>query len=85
MGIPTYVHGHHLSGLPSQVATLRASGLLTLHEVARELGVGATTLRRHEGVLWEPPPRHGTGKVRGYTPEQVRAIRRALKKKGTIR
>ncbi len=84
VGLPTYVHGHHLSGLQRQVADVRASGLLTMHEVARRLGVGPTTLRRHEGVLWEPPPRHGAGKVRGYTPEQVRTIRRALKKKGTI-
>ncbi|WP_438028946.1 MerR family transcriptional regulator [Sorangium sp. So ce233] len=72
-------------GVPRQVAEVRASGLLTLGEVAELLGVGATTLARHEGVLWEAPPRHGTGKVRGYTPELVRQIRRALRKKGTTR
>jgi site-specific DNA recombinase len=91
MGIPRYIHGHHypspsrLMGLHRQIAEVHAAGLLTAADVARELGVGATTVRRYDGVLWPAAMRHGTGNVRAYTREQVGEIRCALKKQGVIR
>lgn len=90
-GAPRYIHGHHypsathLMGLRRQIAEVHAAGLLTAADVARQLGVSATTVRRYDGVLWPAAARHGTGGVRGYTREQIRSIRHALKKKGVIR
>ncbi|MGK3995163.1 hypothetical protein [Sorangium sp. So ce1024] len=91
MGVPRYLHGHHLMGVRRQADEVRAAGMVTRRQLASELGIGATTLARYEGVLWPAPARYGTGQVRAYPPELADKVRAAIKslrrtkKKGAIR
>ncbi|MDC0743234.1 hypothetical protein [Polyangium mundeleinium] len=64
-----------------ETARYRANGYLTAADVARQLGIGTTTLRRLEGKLFDPVARRGTRKIRLFTPEQVKSIRETLKEK----
>jgi hypothetical protein len=53
MGLPRYLHGHHPNPLRRAYAELRRRGHLLVSDVAKALGVSATTLRRmeEEGVI----------------------------------
>ena len=53
MGLPRYIHGHHENRLRCGLQDLRNRGYLLVSEVAKQLGVSATTLRRMEaeGVI----------------------------------
>lgn len=53
MGVPRYVHGHHPNPLRRSFENLRRRGYRLVSDVAKTLGVSATTLRRMEaeGVI----------------------------------
>jgi len=67
-----------------EVRALREAGLLTAPDVAKALGIGATTLRRLEGKLFEPVQRQGKRKMRVFTPEQVEVLRKELREKSRL-
>jgi DNA-binding transcriptional MerR regulator len=78
MGIPVYIQGHHVALMRKEVAAVRAVGRMTASEVARALGIGASTLVRLERRLGLVVPRMGKHKLRSYAPEQVEALRAAV-------
>jgi DNA-binding transcriptional MerR regulator len=78
-GIPGYLKAHHPMAMAKDVRELRADGLLTVTQVAKELGIGPTTLRRLEGTAYPKVPRRGYRDIRAYTSDEVDAIRRWLK------
>lgn len=78
-GVPREVHGHQPKVTTREVQAIHGEGLLTATVVARELGIGATTLCRLEGKLFGPVPRRGKRCIRVFTPEQVERIRGALR------
>ena len=77
-GMPKYIHGHHPNPLRRGFEALREQGYKLIGEVAAELGVSATTLRRmeEEGVI--PRARRlelARGRsVRAYTAEEFELI-----------
>ena len=77
-GVPRYLHGHHPNSLRGGFDELRGRGYKLVGEVAAELGVSATTLRRmeEEGVIPEARRVKATsGKlVRVYTAEELKLI-----------
>ena len=78
MGLPRYLHGHHPNPLRGGFDELREQGYKLAGEVAAELGVSATTLRRMEaeGIISEAWRVKATsGKlVRVYTAEEFALI-----------
>jgi len=78
MGLPQYLHGHHPNPLRRGFDALREQGYKLVGEVAAELGVSPTTLRRMEaaGVIPEAKRvRYARGKtVRAYTAEELELI-----------
>ncbi|TKC98181.1 hypothetical protein [Polyangium fumosum] len=79
-GIPRFLRAHGPTGLTKETARYRAEGYLTATDVARQLGIGQTTLRRLEGKLFEQAPRRGTRKIRVFTPDQLPELQVLLKK-----
>ena len=81
MGLPRYLHGHHPNPLRRGFEELREQGYKLVGEVAAELGVSPTTLRRmeEEGVIPEAKRvRYARGKtVRAYTDSQAKAMVRS--------
>ena len=77
-GIPQYLKAHHPMAMTKEVRQLREEGYLTAKEVARQLGIGNTTLRRLEGRAYALPPRRGKRHIRLFTPTDVASIRRWL-------
>ena len=77
-GMPKYLHGHHPNPLRRGFDALREQGYKLVGEVAAELGVSATTLRRmeEEGVI--PKAKRvafGSGRsMRVYKTEEVKRI-----------
>jgi hypothetical protein len=61
--------------MTKEVKALRAEGGMTSTQVARLLGIGRTTLRRLEGIVYELPERVGGRKIRVYTAEAVAKLR----------
>jgi hypothetical protein len=51
-GIPKHRPGHFQAGIAGYWHTLSERGYLTISQVARALGIGETTIRRHEGGLF---------------------------------
>ena len=78
-----YVHGHHVALMRRGVAAVHAAGQLSAPEVARELGIGGTTLTRLERRLGLAVPRTGKHAIRSYAPEHIDALRAALGPGGT--
>src|SRR5688572_13213661 len=60
--------------MPRDVRAIREDGLLTVSQVAKELGIGQTTLRRLEGTAYPKIPRRGYREFRVYTRDEVEAI-----------
>ena len=56
------------------VLQLREAGYLTVSEVAKELGIGTTTLRRREGTIYPLAAR--IGGIRVYREADVELLRR---------
>jgi len=77
-GVPQYLHGHHPNSLRGGFDELRSQGYKLVGEVATELGVSVTTLRRMEaeGIISEARRVKTTsGKlVRVYTAEALELI-----------
>jgi hypothetical protein len=86
-GLPKYIHGHHPNPLRRGFEALREQGYKLVCDVAAELGVSATTLRRVEveGVI--PTAKRITyarGKeARVYTDSQVKAMVRSKVRGGS--
>ena len=76
--IPRYIRTHHPMTMTKEVRALREAGFLTVSEVAKNLGIGTTTLLRLQGKLFEPVPRHGKRKMRVSTAGQVEILRTEL-------
>jgi hypothetical protein len=76
--MPQYLHGHHPNSLRGGFDELRGRGYKLVGEVATELGVSATTLRRMEAEGVIPEARRvkvTSGKlVRVYTAEEFELI-----------
>lgn len=66
-GIPRYLRAHHPMAMTRETHRLRNEGLLTATAVAEELGIGAITLRRIEGKLFDPVPRRRKRRNRSST------------------
>jgi DNA-binding transcriptional MerR regulator len=79
-GFPQYLKAHHPMAMTKDVRAIRDDGLLTVTQVARELGIGATTLRRLEGTAYPVVQRRGYRGVRAFTREELECIRRWLQK-----
>lgn len=81
MGLPRYVHGHHPNPLRRAFAKLRQRGYRLVSDVAKAIGVSATTLRRMEAAGMIPKAKRVTyarGKdARAYTAAQVNAMAKA--------
>jgi hypothetical protein len=81
MGLPRYVHGHHSNPLRCGLDKLREQGYKLVGEVATQLGVSGTTLRRMEAEGIIPKAKriaYARGKdARAYTYAQVRAMVRS--------
>jgi hypothetical protein len=81
MGLPRYVHGHHSDPLWCGLGKLREQGYKLVGEVATQLGVSATTLRRMEAEGAIPKAKriaYARGKdARAYTDSQIRAMVRS--------
>ena len=80
-GIPRFLRAHNPMAMTMETRKFRAEGYLTVADVAQQLGIGKTTLRRLEGKLFELAPRRGTRKTRLFTAEQMQSIRETLKEK----
>jgi hypothetical protein len=81
MGLPKYLHGHHPNPLRCGFDALRRKGYKLVGEVAAQLGVSETTLRRmeEEGVI---PKAKRIGLARGksvrvYTAKDIERIARS--------
>ena len=74
-GIPQYLRAHHPMAMTREVKVIRDGGFLTAAQVARELGIGTTTLYRLEGRAYAPVPRRGRRQIRIYTGADLEAIR----------
>jgi len=77
-GVPKYIHGHHPNPLRRGFDALRKQGYKLVGEVAAELEVSPTTLRRmeEEGVIPEAKRvMYARGKtVRAFTAEDLELI-----------
>jgi len=77
-GMPKYIQGHHPNPLRRGFDALREQGYMLVGDVAAELGVSATTLRRMEAEGVIPEAKRVTyagGKtVRVYTAEELELI-----------
>jgi hypothetical protein len=80
VGLPRYVHGHHPNPLRRAFEDLRRRGYSFVSDVAKLLGVSATTLRRMEAQGLIPKARrvgYARGKeARVYTAAQLNAMAR---------
>jgi len=78
MGLPRYVHGHHETRLRCGLQGLRDRGYKLVSEVAKQLGVSATTLRRMEGEGVIPKAKRvgyaRASEARVYTSAQVKEM-----------
>lgn len=77
-GIPRFIRGHHPMRAAVEVQALGAAGLITLAQVARELGMGASTLSRavKRGVV--SPTGSGWRGMLAFHRVDLPAIRAAL-------
>lgn len=77
-GMPKYIHGHHPNPLRRGFDALKEQGYKLVGEVAAELGVSATTLRRMEAEGVIPKAKRvdfGRGKsLRVYKAEELERI-----------
>jgi hypothetical protein len=73
-----YLKTHHPMRMTREVVELREGGGMTCAEVAKALGIGATTLRRMEGDVYERLPRRGKRGMRVFTTEVIAQIRQHL-------
>jgi hypothetical protein len=78
IGIPKFIHGHHRQVVTDEVTALHQAGLLTAQEVADQLGVCVSTVRRLDRESQAPAARHGKHGLRGFTPERVEVLRAIL-------
>ena len=72
-GAPRHIHGHQNRRGHWRVLQLRQAGYLTVSEVAKALGIGATTLRRREGTVYPRAAR--IGGMRVYREADVERLR----------
>jgi DNA-binding transcriptional MerR regulator len=72
------MHGHHTMPMTTVVERYNQQGFYTISQVARQIGVGATTLRRYEGKLFPKTEKLGRNRARLFTKQQIEVIRRNL-------
>jgi len=85
VGIPKYILGHQPMPTAVHVQELNAEGYLSSTQAAKELGIGATTLRRAEDKGWITPKYKQWGNrhpMRIYKREDMPALKESMKKAG---
>lgn len=68
------MHGHHTMPMTRVVEKYNKQGYYTITQVAKELGIGATTIRRYEGIEFPQTEKRGRNKARLFTKEQIKLI-----------
>ena len=74
-GLPRYSPGHHPSHIENEIRTLREAGFVLISDVQRELGIGATSVRRLAKKLFGDVLRRGKRRMRVFTCEQLEKMR----------
>ena len=72
--MPRFIRGHQNRRGHWRVLQLKQAGYLTTSDVARALGIGTTTLRRREGIIYPQATR--IGGIRVYHEADVELLRR---------
>ena len=77
-GIPRFRPEHKHKTALNQWQTLKNEGYYTIKQVCHNLGIGQTTLRRHEGKLFPYPKKTEKG-MRLYTECDAKKIKEVLR------
>ncbi|OGW68654.1 MAG: hypothetical protein A2036_02305 [Omnitrophica bacterium GWA2_50_21] len=75
-GIPKFTLAHHRMSMTRLIKSYNEKGLYTVGQVARMTGIGATSIRRHQGKLFPLPATVHKNSTRLYTKNQIEEIQR---------